>query len=828
MDKTLIDLTIGSLLHDVGKVVQRASSKMDGTHSEYGGRFIKKIKLQFNSEDIIRDCVALHHKSDLKKSEIEDNNPAYVTYEADNIAAGIDRRADHDTELTKGFDRELVLRSVFGTLKTASVKDDNDNDYGYRLRVHNPDSGINYPEPMDKIKIKAPRDIYQKIQESLEQDLIVINDFKPPGAANSLLGVLEKNLMFVPSSTNTSEIADISLFDHVKLTAAVAGCMYQYIKEEKETDNFKKWCLQAKRDEPYFLLVSGDLSGVQDFIYTIASKQAMKSLRSRSFYLDILLEHISDEILEKLGLSRASLLYTGGGHFYLLLPNTKKVKNLLERTKEKVNDWFLNNFGITLYLSLAHSECTSNQLMGADGKRRLPDVFREVGKKLSMDKAQRYSENQLSSIFDPDSGINSLKDDDRECASCRTSGSSLQPDDEFSFMGLSENICQNCRNFAAIGKTLILNRDILMFVSDNKMPDDHYLELPSIDDSPCYLVFMLKNRFTNNSFPHRRVYLKNSAAPVYGIKNAINLYVGDYNPTLSNEELITFEELENRAKKRGAFGRLAVFRADVDNLGNAFSKGFRGNQATISRFATLSRNLSLFFKSYINNICAGSISSPDKKMESFKFIDNDCEKTEKDLIIVYSGGDDVFIVGAWDHVLEFTIDLRRVFREFTSDKLTFSAGAGFFGHSFPVYQMAELTGKLESTAKDFEKAGKPPKDSIALFGKDKSAYLDSDSAKNLYVFKWDDIEESVLGKLKYFIDEFTYRDKQGKLHLDLSAALLYRLMTLLKMERGPGGINLARLAYTLARLEKPGAAAHIRQKLEKLKNNIYKWAQESG
>ena len=44
---------------------------------------------------------------------------------------------------------------------------------------------------------------------------------------NSLLSILEANLMYVPSSTSKRELTDISLYDHVKMTAAVAECMKQ-------------------------------------------------------------------------------------------------------------------------------------------------------------------------------------------------------------------------------------------------------------------------------------------------------------------------------------------------------------------------------------------------------------------------------------------------------------------------------------------------------------------------------------------------------------------------------------------------------------------------
>ena len=45
--------------------------------------------------------------------------------------------------------------------------------------------------------------------------------------------------------------------------------------------------------------------------------------------------------LERLSLSRASLLYQGGGHAYLLLPNTENIKTSLKSFKEELNQWFL-------------------------------------------------------------------------------------------------------------------------------------------------------------------------------------------------------------------------------------------------------------------------------------------------------------------------------------------------------------------------------------------------------------------------------------------------------------------------------------------------------
>ena len=53
---------------------------------------------------------------------------------------------------------------------------------------------------------------------------------------NSLLLVLEANLSYIPSSTSRRELADISLYDHMKMTAAVASCVEQYLEERSENN----------------------------------------------------------------------------------------------------------------------------------------------------------------------------------------------------------------------------------------------------------------------------------------------------------------------------------------------------------------------------------------------------------------------------------------------------------------------------------------------------------------------------------------------------------------------------------------------------------------
>ena len=119
---------------------------------------------------------------------------------------------------------------------------------------------------------------------------------------NELLRILEDTLIYVPSSTNTKEHADISLYDHMKITDAIAAVLMKYMEMSKITD-YKEFCFthnKENRNKDVFLMISGDFSGIQKFIYRIRSKGAMRMLRGRSFYLDIALENIVDELLNGL------------------------------------------------------------------------------------------------------------------------------------------------------------------------------------------------------------------------------------------------------------------------------------------------------------------------------------------------------------------------------------------------------------------------------------------------------------------------------------------------------------------------------------------------
>lgn len=76
---------------------------------------------------------------------------------------------------------------------------------------------------------------------------------------------------------------------------------------------------------------------------------------------------------------------------------------------------------------------------------------------------------------------------------------------------------------------------------------------------------------------------------------------------------------------------------------------------------------------------------------------------------MYSGGDDVFIVGAWNEVIELAVDIKNSFEKYTENTLTFSAGIGLYTSSYPISRIAYEVGSLEDKSKKL-----PNKNAITL------------------------------------------------------------------------------------------------------------------
>ena len=765
MTEERIRLITGSLLHDIGKVVYRQGDDRR-KHSQIGYEFLKD-EIGIQQEEVL-NCVKYHHVDALREARISNLSPAYLVYIADNIAAAADRREQEDGET--GFEIHTPLQPVFNILNENSGK------MYYSPGILNVESSINHPTTEKKLFTDEQyKEIVRNISDNLK-GLEWTEEY-----LNSLLEVLEANLSYIPSSTSKSELPDISLFDHIKLTAAVASCIQNYAEEHAITDYREAFLSNSKSfyQEKAFLLASMDMSGIQSFIYTISTKNALRTLRARSFYLEIMMEHIIDELLTKLGMCRANLIYSGGGHCYLLLPNTKECRGGFDSCIKEINQWLLEHFQTALYIAGAYEPCSCLSLKNEpDGS--YADIFRNLSAQMSQSKSCRYTAEQIIEL-------NRQKAENyvRECSVCKRIG-----------MVNEDGVCQICDAIEKLSKK-ILYADFFTVIREKQRE----LPLPfgcslEADDAES-----LKMRMMNQDGEFIRAYGKNR---MYTGKNiAKKLWVGSY--TNGN----TFEEFAREAE---GIERIGILRADVDNLGHAFVAGFdnpanHNRYVTLSRTATLSRQLSLFFKLYINQIL-------EKGSYSIKGISG--KTIKRNATIVYSGGDDIFIVGAWDDVIELAVDIRREFEKYTEGTLSISAGIGIYHDHYPISASAEEVAQQEDASKKL-----PDKNAVTLLEDGQTHAEEMDSRKRMVkdgTYRWSDFEGSVLeDKLQVLRTFFDFEEERGK-------AFLYRLLELIRNQNER--INFARYVYLLARMEPDEKAVpERREAYRQFSRKMYQWIQ---
>lgn len=734
-DRTL--LCFGSLLHDIGKIVYRGFSGK-GTHSVLGAKFISdEVAARneaFSSPEgrKVIEQIRYHHAREIPSS-LESDSLAFITYFADNISAGMDRKNEGDEDSKARFDRDIDLRKIFNIVD--GRHDDNSI-------AHND---------------------YNEIRETIKRELSQIGI--TPQEINSLLHVLEATTSTVPSSTNKSELVDVSLYDHSKTTAGLALCIYDYLEacgvRDYRAALFSGPASRSYYREKMFLLVSCDMSGIQDFIYNISGAGALKQLRARSMYLELMMEHIVDELLDGLSLNRSNVMYTGGGHAYLLLPNTKRTQSALSDFKEELKSWFLKEHGVDLYMAFAGVECSADDLSNTgEDKGRFGNLFRELSSKLSLAKASRYSASEIRAL---NFSKRQHTGDARECRECHSS----------SALSSNEDICETCEALRDISAGLV-KKDVVFAIVDEKNagPSCCKLSLPF----GCNLVLYERARYLDDQPIVRRIYTKNWDA---GINLSTHIWMGDYTADMGGEGISSYAESGSTLEDGRGIKRLGVLRADVDNLGVVFASGIPEDKASISRTATLSRALSLFFKKQVNEIF---------------------ELGQYRLQIIYSGGDDLFVVGNWSDVLHAAIDLRESFLEFTGNGcLTISAGIGMFDENYPIARMAAVVGGLESAAKlhcELDVGGyMRAKNSIALWGPNS-------------VFSWDELVDIVEPRMREIADVFEENDK-GK-------AFVYKLVSLLRNYEDV--ISAPRLAYLLAR------SFETSKDRDELCRKFYSWA----
>lgn len=499
-------------------------------------------------------------------------------------------------------------------------------------------------------------------------------------------------------------------------------------------------------EENTFLLVSGDFSGIQDTVYTISSKGALKSLRARSFMLELLTEHIVYEILQLAGIPtekpeeyliwkmlefeeiKTGVIYSGGGAFSLLLPDRDNLKNEIETFAGILNDWALDEFAGKLFIAIHALKVSKTEIKDNFKEKRQQQA--EALDKLKRRKFWTNDGELLKKLLTPEMP-QQLNNED-ECQITRRDDlpkSKMKKINEMWVSSLSYHLWHLGDKLTDLKEEKKIYRynhtdsagkakDGSLCFPKHNGTDDALYSVKKISALIPEKSWTLGEDFYYAYYVRKVEHLSPYAQEAE--LKAIQENETDRTPEKIRDYTASFHGLAASSCGADLIGSL---RMDVDNLGKLFS-----NINDYKQLAKLSHDLNYFFKAILNRICEGNFENIKEHFKENEFLLNEVpsqisendNKKERTVSVIYAGGDDLFIVGAWNEVAELAFDIQKCFDQYCRKYeiknnegkfATISGGLTLHHPKFPLYQMAERSGRAENEAKTWDEN----KNRIALF-----------------------------------------------------------------------------------------------------------------
>ena len=769
------------LLHDLGKFRQRARWGQERRpHEEQGADWVAQRlapRLKFLSpEDRQRLASAIrdHHGSPYDRD-------ARALIAADRLASG--ERAPREEEEPGDPARE-PLRALLPALRLPG------------RTPHPAASGWGFgtaPLPGGTAEVKGweaifPQPIasiapdYPGLWEGFEAALEALHPAiweTPEEALTALMALLRRFTWCVPAAAYRDE-PDVSLYDHLRMTAALTVCLAELpeetlrrLEEKTRTGEFP--------EEPVALLLGGDLSGIQRFLYAISSEGAAKSLRGRSAYLALLADAAVEFLLRELDLPPTQVVYRSGGHFYLLAPLS--ARDRLPQLADRLDEVLIQAHGGDLAIALDAVPLKARDFHLKEGG--LPERWADLSARLGAQKSRRFRRSMARHyeiLFGPFGG-GGLRPRCEVChAEEETGGPLARPVETRPDEGVAK--CALCRSFEELGDDIARRSDFLILRPAQGALRGRLTWRTVLGALGVEFRFCDRRGLRDSFRPGDRVIRLHDGdlSPVEGVPVHDFRYLPAFTPMDRDGTIVELGEMAKSAKGTPAW---ACLRMDVDHLGRLFRYGL-GARYSLSRVATLSHLIALFFEGYLRVLC------------------RQVDPEARHLYLIYSGGDDLLTVGSWDRALELAFRAREDFRRFAAGNpsVTLSGGISMHPEKFPLYQAAAEAGDHLEAAKGLRRADGRDKDAFGFFGLP-MAWEDAE-----WVRKW----ARELGRLIQPEDRDGPQLARGFLHRLMSiAGLLEEEVRLAGSERlGPEdlrrmvGLHRARwrLVYVLARQPK--------------------------
>ncbi|MBN2891020.1 MAG: type III-A CRISPR-associated protein Cas10/Csm1, partial [Bacteroidales bacterium] len=515
-----------------------------------------------------------------------------------------------------------------------------------------------------------------------------------------------------------------------------------------------------------------DLSGIQSFIYDIASSKAAKSLKGRSFYLQLLAEAMLDKFKNnsEIRAKSAHVLYASGGKFYLLLPNTRKVKLAIDVIKKEVERelWDLHKGKLSINLACVPFAYRNNYAKKEhwleiedfkQERKQLKDLWKLLADKITKQKEQKFKsllENNFIEFFDEKNPKLTVGGNVEICA---VTGEELNENNSVVYneedVKKDSNVerkytTKEVLEQTELGKKL-KDADFILSSNKNLIEKNTFLDKKStsikILDTNFYLfdekeIEKETRKITSADFCHIQYINDTDFLQKHidglNVSYGFQFYGGNKQADFSKiiEENGKTKILKGKEKTfqdlaktdNGENSLLGILRMDIDNLGKIFIEGFKKfddqpntkDRMSFSAFSTLSFHLDLFFSGYLNDLRDNYIEKDENGNDKFDEHKYPVYQFKDWLNILYSGGDDLFVVGRWDKTIEFAELVRKEFAEYSQRKeIGISGGISFVHEKFPIAKAADLAGEAESASKKYPKE-KPfddkDKNALTFFG----------------------------------------------------------------------------------------------------------------
>ena len=724
MNNTVLKIALAGLLHDIGKFAQGSldvtkeylvnnevqyQPQWDGhrthIHATYTAAFIElmagRLPRECNSPgwgdgDSFINLAAGHHNPETPMQ--------WIIAVADRIASGLDR-ATFDAGEKIAFQnfkktRLLPVLESLGYGRHEKYKAAADYKYRYPLA---PLSARNiFAEKQDKkSKFEANReysDLFNDFTEKLQQ--LLHRDSNIELWSQHFDSLFTVYASMIPAARVKDVVHDVSLYDHSKTTAAFASALYLYHRTQ---DSLDEKTIRDNSPEK-FLLVTGDFYGIQEFIFSAGgelNKNRSKILRGRSFAVSLFSELAADMLCRSLGLSHLSVILNAAGKFTVLVPNTDAAKEGIEQVEKKINRWLYSisygqsSMGI-VYTKAAPTDFVGGKFTFLWNEKHQPAMERKKLSKLDLNEYGGVVKGYLDQF-----------DNDLKKQLCPLCGK--RPAHKEAKVG-EEVVCKICRDHIMLGTFLVKNERLSVFTSKAVLDrrssllepifGEYQISFAKVDDAKALKLFDLQVK-NDGSLPNgATMRLINGYVPVYEEYDKQDERLCEDDGPFRSGEPVTFNHIAAKAKEYNENGRqkgvaaLGILKADVDNLGVLMAAGLPNELFTISRLATISRQLNHFFTIYL----------PCFLQNKEKF---------KSVYTVFAGGDDLFLIGPWRIMAELSLELHDQFSRYVCDNdlITLSAGISVQKTHVPVDRLAAAAEEALEQAKDAV-----GKNSLSMFG----------------------------------------------------------------------------------------------------------------